>query len=65
MSFHHFNQLQVWEKDRRRKNTGNGKTRGHIKYIAFTITQLLNNPEENGMPIGFCLERFFPWAMVN
>lgn len=65
MSFHHFNQLQVWEKDRSRKSIGNGKTRGHIKYIAFPVTQLLNNPEENGMPIGRCLERFFPWAMVK
>lgn len=64
MSFHHFNKLQVWVKDRR-KSIGNGKTRGHIKYIAFTVTQLLNNPEENGMPTGRCMERFFPWAMVK
>lgn len=29
------------------------------------LTQLLNNPEENVMPTGRCLERFFYWAMVK
>lgn len=29
------------------------------------LIQLLNNPEENVMTIGRCLERFFYWAMVK
>lgn len=29
------------------------------------LTQLLNNPEENGMPLRRCLEKLFPWAMAT